>query len=191
MVVLHAVAHDEPLRREERGILQDHPLRQHDPRMARRARHRIADERRLALDHVASFEPRQLVGEIRLVANERRPVQRVERLAEDAPRSACTAFDERGEGLPLICIGAVVYQRRPDAIAFVDGLGPVAVETEVQAAQLCIPERAVLDLPGPAALAVPPRWQGVHVARTAPVAVARDEHAALHRPLRRDRYRHL
>src|SRR6266508_6995711 len=44
VVVIHAVAQDEALRREQRGILQDHPLGQDDPRVARRARDRIADE---------------------------------------------------------------------------------------------------------------------------------------------------
>ena len=56
VVVLHAVAYDEALRGEQCGVLQDHPLRQHDARMARRARDRVADELRRALGDVAGLE---------------------------------------------------------------------------------------------------------------------------------------
>src|SRR5688500_2725240 len=191
VVVFHALPlQGEALRADERRFLDDEALRQHDARVDRLLRDRVADVLVLDGERVARAHVRQDPVDVDLVTDELRPVQLREGLAEDGPRATGASFDQCRERRALRLVGALVDEAGRDAVPFVDRLRPVRVEADGEAVERRVAEPALLDAPGPAALAVTVRRTRVHVAGAAVVAVAGDRDRPLEHPGRRFRVSH-
>src|SRR5882672_4337151 len=104
------------------------------------------------------------------------------RPGEDTPRAADLAAEQHFDRGSLRVVRVLVDQDHAFAIALVNRTRPVDEHGKVQTIQLHVAGGSLIDMPRPAAFALAGGRSRVEVAGTAPVAVARDEHASIESP---------
>src|SRR4051794_36979538 len=146
------------------------------------ARDRIPDRLHLELGAVAETVTGALARDFDVERDRPRVLELVRR-AEDAPRPARIAACERDERLALRFVGALVVEGDRLAAAVVDRARPVGEHRDGETVELCVTVMPGLDPPRPAAFALSGGRPAIDVARTAVVAVARDDHRPGERPV--------
>src|SRR4029077_627620 len=106
---------------------------------------------------------------------------------EHAPGASMVAAEERFDRGALSLVGASIDQHERVTVTLVDRARPLHNQGEVETVERRRIEAPSVDVPRPASLAVAIGRERVEVARTAVVAVARDQHGPRELPLRRGR----
>jgi hypothetical protein len=182
MIVLDAVGHPEAGGRTEIAVLEDDSLREADAGMRFGARDWIPDRAAVDVDVLTASHPRPDAIEREIVRDGVRPVHLRPRPAEDCPGPPDFPVEKCFNRRALRGICALVDEDKGLAVALVDRAGPVGVDGEVQPIQLDVARGAIIDVPRPASFTFARGRPRVEVARTAPVAVARDEDSSLEVP---------
>src|SRR4051812_15549641 len=143
---------------------------------------RVADRLHLELRPVAETVTGAFAVDLDLERDGPRLLELVRR-AEDAPGPAGVAAYERDERLSLGFVGALVVEGDCLAAALVDRARPVGEDRAGETVEGRVAVVPALDPPCPAAFALSGGRAAVHVAWTAVVAVARDDHRPGERPV--------
>src|SRR5437867_1833274 len=182
MVVFDAVRDAEAGRRAEIAALEDNALRENDARIRLGAGDGIPDRAAFDLDVLAALHARLDAVEREIVGRGGRSMHLRPGPAHHRPRSSHLAPEKHLDRRALGGSCALIDQNDGLAVALVDRAGPVRVDREAQTVQLDVAGRALFDMPRPTSFAFAGRRSRIEVARTAPVAVARDEDVSVEVP---------
>jgi hypothetical protein len=172
----------QPLGGAEQPFLEDRALGQHHAGGDLRAGHRVPDRLGIELVGVAGPDARSDAVEAEIVRDRLRTFERRPGPPEDAPGAPHVALGEGMDRIALRLVRAFVHEQETDPVALVDRSGPVHSECERDAVESNVPVDTFLDVPGPSALALAHGGEGLEVARTPVVTVARDDDRSFHRP---------
>ena len=143
----------------------------------------ILDGRALHFDIVSALRTRVDAVEYDVVRDRIRSVYLWPRPSQRFPWPADLPAEQRLDRRALGLISALVEQEKRLAVALMNGPWPIRINRKTQAVEPHVAVSAAVDLPRPAALALPRGWTRIEVAGATPVAVTRDEHFSRELPL--------